>query len=172
MCTVATLFGEELLLKKCTDCGEDKPYTEFPARHSLKRLGLSLDDPTVERRNQCKDCMKKKNRDRSKARKNQTKPEADYCCPICDKPQDQMTKHGLVLDHDHVTGLFRGWICDKCNTGLERFNDDPEIMRRAAEYLEKFNSTIDGNVNDHERETRESHRTSEGEASRGGQIVA
>ena len=164
---ISTLFGEVVLLKPCTHCGEDKPITEFPARYSLKNAGKAQDDPNVERRNQCKSCMTKLRRERDVARKNQTKPDADYCCPICLSPQDEMTKHGLVLDHHHETGLFRGWICDKCNTGLERFRDDPDTLRRAAQYLEEFNSTLEIE-NDYERQIAESRGAPEREASRSG----
>ena len=34
-------------------------------------------------------------------------------------------RESLVLDHDHDTGDFRGWLCVGCNTGIERDPDDP-----------------------------------------------
>ena len=42
---------------------------------------------------------------------------------------------GVVYDHDHETGQFRGWLCGTCNTGLGRFKDDPDLMERAADYV-------------------------------------
>jgi hypothetical protein len=39
------------------------------------------------------------------------------------------------LDHDHVTGAFRGFICDSCNTGMGKFRDNPDLMQRAIDYL-------------------------------------
>jgi hypothetical protein len=54
-------------------------------------------------------------------------------CEIC-----QLHCDPLFLDHDHVTGRSRGWLCERCNTGLGRFLDDPNLLRRAAEYVENL----------------------------------
>ena len=43
----------------------------------------------------------------------------------------------LVWDHDHVTGLFRGYICDSCNTGIGKLGDTIEGIRLAEVYLSK-----------------------------------
>lgn len=42
----------------------------------------------------------------------------------------------LVIDHDHVTGEFRGWICGNCNSGLGFFKDNVEHLRQAVTYLD------------------------------------
>jgi hypothetical protein len=41
----------------------------------------------------------------------------------------------LVCDHDHTTGLTRGWLCRKCNTGLGKLGDTVESVGRALAYL-------------------------------------
>ena len=41
-------------------------------------------------------------------------------------------------DHDHKTGKRRGILCSHCNTGIGMLKDNPEIIRRALEYLEKY----------------------------------
>jgi hypothetical protein len=52
--------------------------------------------------------------------------------------RDTGEKRALQQDHDHKTGTLRGRICLDCNRGLGAFKDDPELMRRAAEYVESY----------------------------------
>lgn len=68
-----------------------------------------------------------------------TEPEAHtileaqgYACPLC---HDEFTKLPHI-DHCHVTGRRRGLLCHRCNPGLGMFQDSPEALRRAADYLE------------------------------------
>lgn len=50
------------------------------------------------------------------------------------------------IDHDHTCcpsgescgKCIRGLVCNNCNQGLGRFQDSPEILRAAADYLERF----------------------------------
>ena len=58
-------------------------------------------------------------------------------CRICGASDgDAPGRHGkLHIDHDHVTGRVRGVLCTNCNSGIGRFADNPELLRRAVEYL-------------------------------------
>jgi hypothetical protein len=60
-------------------------------------------------------------------------------CPICLGAlceEGQRSKAPRV-DHCHATGLVRDVLCFKCNIGLGSYDDRPEILRRAADYLER-----------------------------------
>lgn len=55
-------------------------------------------------------------------------------CAICGREPDLQRLH---VDHDHKTGRVRGLLCMTCNTALGKFSDDPELLRKAIEYLER-----------------------------------
>lgn len=42
----------------------------------------------------------------------------------------------LSTDHNHKSGQIRGLLSVNANKGLAYFNDDPALLRKAAEYLE------------------------------------
>jgi hypothetical protein len=45
--------------------------------------------------------------------------------------------HDCHLDHDHKTGKFRGWLCNRCNRGLGYFDDCIEGLQQAIRYLQR-----------------------------------
>ncbi|MFF8383602.1 endonuclease VII domain-containing protein [Streptomyces kanasensis] len=68
-------------------------------------------------------------------------------CSIC----KQADSEGLALSVDHghdccpgSSGIcgkcVRGLLCRACNHGLGNFRDDPELLRAAAAYLERYAS--------------------------------
>ena len=57
-------------------------------------------------------------------------------CAICGRSPDEF-KRAFAIDHDHKTGVIRGILCPDCNRGLGGFQDNPELLRRAASFLEK-----------------------------------
>lgn len=61
-------------------------------------------------------------------------------CAICEIVMRVGGRPGMDqehVDHDHKTGDVRGLLCSRCNTSIGKFNDDPALLRRAAEYIER-----------------------------------
>lgn len=57
-------------------------------------------------------------------------------CECCGVPFAQSrTHHGACFDHDHKTGMFRGWLCNDCNVGLGRLGDCAAGVQRMLDYL-------------------------------------
>ena len=54
-------------------------------------------------------------------------------CECCGRPAPK--EKVLVLDHNHLTGNFRGWLCDNCNHGLGLLGDSLQGLLRAIDYL-------------------------------------
>jgi len=67
-------------------------------------------------------------------------------CAICEQPETANSPWGekkwLSVDHCHDSKAVRGLLCASCNHMLGHGRDNPDILRRAADYLEKANSTI------------------------------
>jgi len=58
-------------------------------------------------------------------------------CAICGIHASETPKSQLCVDHDHQTGSVRALLCDNCNVGLGRFNDNPDSLRAAAAYIQE-----------------------------------
>lgn len=58
-----------------------------------------------------------------------------YVCAICNR-EDSLGN--LSVDHDHETGKVRALLCRECNSGLGKFDDDAELLERAARYVRLF----------------------------------
>jgi hypothetical protein len=177
--------------KRCRECGEDKPLTEFGRNQSLGD-GLSF---------YCLACNRQRNRrwyrDHRRAQGRDVRdhswiPDGFRWCPTCQQPvahEDYvrntrttsgfgseckachretssasyfyrrygLTKRELLvlraaqddrcaicgesepqhLDHDHETGHIRQLLCQRCNQGLGLLQDDPDVLRAAAQYVER-----------------------------------
>lgn len=66
----------------------------------------------------------------------------DGVCASCRRPETKVqfgTVRMLSVDHDHDTGKVRGLLCGNCNAGIGYFgNDEPELLRAAADYLDRY----------------------------------
>ncbi len=72
-------------------------------------------------------------------------------CLICERPPLEDAEDGrraLHVDHRHVPNdkkqsamstrnRIRGLLCWRCNASLQKFRDDPKLMRKAADYVEQ-----------------------------------
>jgi hypothetical protein len=153
-------------MKTCTSCGETKPLDAFSphprceegrfptckacraargrADYALNREAIleALRNRRANRRDELVDYERK----RSLRRKYGMSPE-EYearvavqsgCCAICGTAVDR-----LSVDHCHETGGLRGLLCKMCNVGLGLFRDNPDRLRNAAAYLERWQSLVD-----------------------------
>ena len=113
---------ETPMYKNCIYCKETKELSEFP-KHSLYKDNLDT---------RCRTCIKTHAKIRRELHKKAPpKPEV---CECCGKPPLKW-----CLDHDHGDNSFRGWICDRCNTGLGKLGDNIEGLQKAINYLRKTN---------------------------------
>jgi hypothetical protein len=55
-------------------------------------------------------------------------------CPIC----LEVFTYTPQLDHCHYTGRTRRYLCIGCNTGLGKFYDDSSLLRRCADYIDRY----------------------------------
>lgn len=65
----------------------------------------------------------------------------NYVCAICCEREVGVDKNGIPrsmpVDHCHTTGKIRELLCSACNKALGGFRDRPDLLRKAAEYIEK-----------------------------------
>ena len=107
----------------CIKCNEEKSLKDFAHYNRGPERVCS----------KCRSFLSKASAD---LRKIHEKPGEDYKCPIClTKPEP------LVVDHDHKTGSFVGWVCGKCNSGMGHMGDDTERLRRAYEYRKRYDDS-------------------------------
>lgn len=66
-------------------------------------------------------------------------------CAICGE-LETLTYNGkirqLQADHCHSTEQTRALICSRCNLLLGKVNDNPDLLRKAADYLEHWSSLV------------------------------
>jgi len=60
----------------------------------------------------------------------------NYACALCGKTEQEAGRY-LCVDHDHATGKVRGLLCLTCNLMIGHANENSELMRKGAAYLEK-----------------------------------
>lgn len=63
--------------------------------------------------------------------------------PLVDHDHELAKAHGHS-EHKGCRRCVRQLLCEPCNTGLGRFKDDPDLLRRAAAYLDHFHARREG----------------------------
>lgn len=153
-------------MKTCDVCRETKPLDAFSphprckqgrypnckacravrARVDYARNREAILDSLRQRRANRRDAFVEYERTRSLRRKYGISPQ-EYdalveaqagLCAICGTTVDR-----LHVDHCHETNGIRGLLCKTCNVGLGLFGDDPDRLREAADYLERWRSLVD-----------------------------
>jgi len=106
---------KELSTARMRERRKNRPIAHF-ASGILRRYGLSLE--------QFNDLYAKQN----------------GRCAICKNELPTLSSPGsdrknMHIDHNHTTNLVRGILCLKCNVGISLFEENPEILMSAIEYV-------------------------------------
>jgi recombination endonuclease VII len=118
--------------KYCSRCKKSKPQDSFHKNPDLLSGLHSWCKPCV-----CLDRQLKQHRKMGwnyQAYQNMLASQGGVC-KICKQPPKDGKR--LHTDHCHKSGRIRGLLCETCNWGLGHFKDNPELLRKAAEYLEE-----------------------------------
>ncbi len=119
---------------------EAKPRICKKCRRLLPIDAFERNRPRVWR-SECKECRAYKKRIPAKIRREyetkHPKPQIgeEFYCKVCERTITIQTTRDVNLDHDHKTGKIRGYICNRCNTGLGNFNDNITILKRSIEWI-------------------------------------
>lgn len=126
--------GDSFPKKICNICHKLLDTSMF-ARNQNAKGDRSVRRPSCQ---QCRRQLEGVNAKPSeKAKWLKTKPQNEpFECPICGKRTIAGITSKVVLEHNHRTGEVRGWVCDSCNTGIGRFKDDIELLKRAIKFIE------------------------------------
>ena len=109
-------------VKVCAKCGESKSLDCYNKKRSVTGVDI--------KQSYCKDCQSEHGKVINAIHKlAPPKPNTCDCCSVEDKT--------LILDHDHYSGVFRGWLCYKCNSGIGALGDTVDGLSLAIAYLRK-----------------------------------
>ena len=127
-------------MKKCSVCKEVKSLDLFhvnnksPDKRQYYCKACKADhyksDPDCNRRNNYK-----KRYGITVDDYNSMLEEQGHRCAICKAESPDKRCVRFHVDHCHTTGKVRGLLCNNCNIGLGKFQDNPQFLIEAAKYL-------------------------------------
>lgn len=118
--------GLDSQCKSCTD----KTSVEYCRNNKDKRRGY-YKEYNVRNRRHIKECkLKRKYGITLEEYEDMVKAQDSKCC-LCRKFEE-----GLHIDHCRESGKVRGLLCGSCNRGIGLLKHNPNILRRAADYVE------------------------------------
>lgn len=125
--TLISLTRDDDDRKMCRTCQQWKPESDYyPHDRYADELNPS-----------CKPCVGEKIaaiRYRTTVQRlRELRTEQAGACAIC-----RRTDLTLHIDHNHDTGAVRGLLCNYCNSAIGYLREDTDVIRRAADYLERY----------------------------------
>jgi recombination endonuclease VII len=123
--------------KWCPDCDTVKPLNEFPRTPASQTGRSSYCLPCHNIRGE--ESKEKVGGSRTYHRKRRygiTAEDADLLFMEQDG-RYAICRVAQAAHVDHETGAVRALLCFNCNGGLGRFKDDPDLLRLAADYVER-----------------------------------
>jgi hypothetical protein len=120
--------GSKQETKLCNQCLKVLPIGLF-----------SFNSGASHRRSKCKKCDNVQKQQRNKFRL--FTPPPNHVCPICNRTEFEVQGKGggksgaWCLDHNHLTGEYRGFLCHECNRALGNFKDSISLLESAIKYL-------------------------------------
>jgi len=121
--------------KICRRCQSRKSIFEF--QKNQKSIAGK-----ISRRGECVDCRRWKKPMSVKMRIEYEKTHPmppigePFRCPVCEKTIIRQFKNDVVLDHYHLNGEIRGWICRQCNSSIGMMDEDVSILARAIQWIQ------------------------------------
>lgn len=150
-------------MKKCIKCGQNKELKEYHKRTDVNngydgrcKKCSSLYHKEHYQKNILVERKKRRERDIIFRKNNpdasrEHKLKMRYGITLKDKEEMLKNQGGLCLickidiknkacvDHNHKTDKIRSLLCDGCNTGIGMFKENIETMKKAIQYLKKWN---------------------------------
>lgn len=126
--------------KQCSACLEWLELSAFYANRDVSH-----------RAGKCRSCMRAKKYGLTPESVDKMFTEQSGKCAVCRSLLNDVGR-GAVIDHNHFCcpgsqscgRCVRGVLCSDCNTAIGMAKDDPEILRAAVNYLERWTPSAAG----------------------------